>query len=111
MRVFGCPTTVTRAPGCGSSGSVCRTPTEIIVLRDGGTGKTTRNRVAKFNEGSLARRCPWCGRSGTPQGVAAWAGLEAARRQGERDDWRQVRKLPEGKLPPKAVETGCLSPS
>ena len=58
------------------------------------------HRVAKFHEGSLAHRCTRRGRSGTLRGVAAWAGREAARRHGERDNWRQDRKLPDGKPPP-----------
>jgi hypothetical protein len=37
--------------------------------------------------------------SWSPQGVLAWAALEAARRNGELDRWRQDRELPERELP------------
>jgi hypothetical protein len=37
--------------------------------------------------------------SWSPEGVLALAVLEAARRNGELDRWRQDRELPERKLP------------
>ena len=37
--------------------------------------------------------------SWSPQGVLALAALEAARRNGELDRWRQDRELPERTLP------------
>ena len=37
--------------------------------------------------------------SWSPQGVLALAALEAARRNGELDDWRRDRALPEHRLP------------
>jgi hypothetical protein len=58
-------------------------------------------RVEKFNDWSVSQRCKWRGMSWTPQGVVALAVLEAARRNGELDDWRHDRKLPDWKLPPK----------
>lgn len=62
------------------------------------------NRVEKFNDWSISRRCKWRGMSWTPQGVVALAVLEAARRNGELDDWRHYRKLPDWKLPPKPAK-------
>jgi len=59
------------------------------------------NRVEKFNDWTVSQRCKWRGMSWTSQGVAALAVLEAARRNEELDDWRQDRKLPDWKLPPK----------
>jgi len=57
-------------------------------------------RVEKFNDWSVSQRCKWRGMSWTPQGVVALAVLEAARRNGELDDWRRDRKLPDWKLAP-----------
>jgi hypothetical protein len=37
--------------------------------------------------------------SWSPEGVLALAALEAARRNGELDRWRQDRELPERRLP------------
>jgi hypothetical protein len=59
------------------------------------------NRVEKFNDWTVSQRCKWRGMSWTPQGVVALAVLEASRRNGELDDWRQDRKLADWKLPPK----------
>jgi hypothetical protein len=59
------------------------------------------NRVEKFNDWSVSQRCKWRAMSGTPQGVVAWAELEAARRNEELDDSRQDRELPDWKLLPK----------
>jgi hypothetical protein len=58
-------------------------------------------RVEKFNDWSVSQRCKWRGMSWTPAGVVGLAVLEAARRNGELDDWREDRKLPDWKLPPK----------
>jgi hypothetical protein len=62
------------------------------------------NRVEKFNDWSVSQRCKWRGMSWTPAGVVGLAVLEAARRNGELDDWRQDRKLPDWKLPPKPLK-------
>ena len=43
--------------------------------------------------------CKNRGMSWSPQGVLALAALEAARRNGELDDWRRDRALPEHRLP------------
>jgi hypothetical protein len=61
-------------------------------------------RVEKFNDWSVSQRCKWRGMSWTPAGVVALAVLEAARRNGELDDWRQDRDLPDWKLPPKPLK-------
>jgi hypothetical protein len=56
-------------------------------------------RVEKFNDWTVSGRCKHQGMSWSPQGVLALAALEAARRNGELDHWRQDRELPERKLP------------
>jgi hypothetical protein len=56
-------------------------------------------RVEKFNDWAVSGRCKHQGMSWSPQGVLALAALEAARRNGELDHWRQARELPERKLP------------
>ena len=56
-------------------------------------------RVKKFNDWAVSGRCKQQGMSWTPQGVLALAVLEAARRNGERSDWRRDRALPERGLP------------
>jgi hypothetical protein len=56
-------------------------------------------RVEKFNDWAVSERCKHRGMSWTPQGVLALAVLEAARRNGELDRWRQDRQLPERTLP------------
>ena len=56
-------------------------------------------RVEKFNDWAVSDRCKHRGMSGSPKGVSALAALEAARRNGERERWRQDRELPERKLP------------
>jgi hypothetical protein len=56
-------------------------------------------RVEKFNDWAVSGRCKHQGMSWTPQGVLALAALEAARRNGELDRWRQDRELPDRKLP------------
>ena len=56
-------------------------------------------RVEKFNDWAVSERCKHQGMSWSPQGVLALAALEAARRNGELDRWRQDRELPERKLP------------
>jgi hypothetical protein len=61
-------------------------------------------RVEKFNAWGVSQRCQWRGMSWTPAGVAALAVLEAARRNGELDAWRQDRELPDWKLPPKPLK-------
>lgn len=62
------------------------------------------NRVEKFNDWSVSQRCKWRGMSWTPAGVVGLAVLEAARRNGELDDWRHDRKLPAWKQPPKPLK-------
>jgi Uncharacterised protein family (UPF0236) len=56
-------------------------------------------RVEKFNDWAISGRCKHQGMSWSPQGVLALAALEAARRNGELDRWRQDRELPERELP------------
>src|SRR4051794_17526944 len=56
-------------------------------------------RVEKFNDWAVSDRCKHRGMSWSPQGVLALAALEAARRNGELDRWRQDRELPERELP------------
>jgi hypothetical protein len=62
------------------------------------------NRVEKFNDWTVSQRCKWRGMSWTPAGVVGLAVLEAARRNGELNDWRQDRKLSDWKLPPKPLK-------
>ena len=56
-------------------------------------------RVEKYNDWEVSGRCKHQGMSWTPQGVLALAALEAARRNGELDGWRQDGVLPERALP------------
>jgi hypothetical protein len=56
-------------------------------------------RVEKFNDWAVSERCKHRGMSWSPQGVLALAVLEATRRNGELDRWRQDRELPDLKLP------------
>jgi Uncharacterised protein family (UPF0236) len=56
-------------------------------------------RVEKFNDWAVSGRCKHRGMSWSPQGVLALAALEAARRNGELDEWRRDRALPERALP------------
>jgi Uncharacterised protein family (UPF0236) len=56
-------------------------------------------RVEKYNDWEVSGRCKHQGMSWSPQGVLALAALEAARRNGELDDWRRDRVLPERALP------------
>jgi hypothetical protein len=56
-------------------------------------------RVEKFNDWAVSARCKHRGMSWSPPGVLALAALEAARRNGELDEWRRVRALPERLLP------------
>jgi hypothetical protein len=56
-------------------------------------------RVEKYNEWAVSGRCKHQGMSWSPQGVLALAALETARRNGELDDWRRDRALPERRLP------------
>jgi hypothetical protein len=56
-------------------------------------------RVEKFNDWAVSERCKHRGMSWSPAGVLALAALEAARRNGELDHWRQHRELPERELP------------
>jgi hypothetical protein len=56
-------------------------------------------RVEKFNDWAVSGRCKHQGMSWSPSGVLALAVLEAARRNGELDEWRRVRELPERPLP------------
>ncbi len=52
-------------------------------------------RVEKANDWMVSGRCKHQGMSWSPQGVLALATLEAVRRNGELDEWRRVRALPE----------------
>jgi hypothetical protein len=56
-------------------------------------------RVEKYNDWAVSARCKHQGMSWSPQGVLALATMEAARRNGELDDWRRDRALPERVLP------------
>jgi hypothetical protein len=56
-------------------------------------------RVEEFNDWAVSDRCKHRGMSWSPSGVLALAALEAARRNGELDRWRQDGELPERKLP------------
>jgi len=56
-------------------------------------------RVEKYNDWAVSARCKHQGMSWSPPGVLALAALEAARRNGELDEWRRVRELPERPLP------------
>jgi len=56
-------------------------------------------RVEKFNDWAVSGRCKHQGMSWSPQGVLALAALETARRNGELDEWRRDRALPERPLP------------
>jgi hypothetical protein len=56
-------------------------------------------RVEKFNDWAVSERCKHQGMSWSSQGVLALAALEATRRNGELDRWRQDRELPERTLP------------
>jgi hypothetical protein len=56
-------------------------------------------RVEKYNDWAVSARCKHQGMSWSPQGVLALAALEAARRNGELDEWRRDRALPERPLP------------
>jgi Uncharacterised protein family (UPF0236) len=56
-------------------------------------------RVEKYNDWAVSARCKHRGMSWSPSGVLALAALEAARRNGELDEWRRVRELPERPRP------------
>jgi hypothetical protein len=56
-------------------------------------------RVEKYNDWAVSGRCKHRGMSWSEPGVLALAALEAARRNGELDEWRRVRELPERPLP------------
>jgi hypothetical protein len=56
-------------------------------------------RVEKFNDWAVSERCKHRGMSWSPQGVLALATLEAARRNGELEHWRQADELPAPTLP------------
>jgi hypothetical protein len=56
-------------------------------------------RVEKYNDWAVSSRCKHRGMSWSPPGVLALAGLEAARRNGELDEWRRVGTLPQRPLP------------
>jgi hypothetical protein len=56
-------------------------------------------RVEKFNDWAVSGRCKHRGMTWSPLGVLALATLEAARRNGELEHWRQADELPERTLP------------
>jgi hypothetical protein len=56
-------------------------------------------RVEKWNDWAVSARCKHQGMSWSPRGVLALAALEAARRNGELNEWRRVGVLPKRSLP------------
>jgi hypothetical protein len=52
------------------------------------------NRVEKFNDWAVSERCKHQGMAWTVAGVNALAALEAARRNGDLQPWRQTQALP-----------------
>jgi hypothetical protein len=56
-------------------------------------------RVEKYNDWAVSERCKHRGMSWSPSGVLALAAFEAARQNGELDDWRRLRELPERPMP------------
>jgi Uncharacterised protein family (UPF0236) len=56
-------------------------------------------RVEKFNDWAVSERCKHRGMSWSPAGVLTLAALEAARRNGELEEWRRVGELPQRTLP------------
>jgi hypothetical protein len=56
-------------------------------------------RMEKFNDWAVSDRCKHRGMSWSPQGVLALAALEAARRNGELDRWRQAANSPSERCP------------
>ncbi len=56
-------------------------------------------RVEKYNDWAVSARCKHQGMSWSSQGVLALAALEAARRNGELEEWRRDRALPDRPLP------------
>jgi Uncharacterised protein family (UPF0236) len=56
-------------------------------------------RVEKYNDWAVSARCKHQGMSWSPQGVLSLAVLEAARRNGELDQWRHDRALSERMVP------------
>jgi len=56
-------------------------------------------RVEKYNDWAVSARCKHQGMSWSSQGVLALAAFEAARRNGELEQWRSDRELPERTLP------------
>jgi hypothetical protein len=52
------------------------------------------NRVEKFNDWSITERCKHQGMAWTDAGVTALAALEAAKRNGELNTWRETDRLP-----------------
>jgi hypothetical protein len=55
--------------------------------------------VEKYNDWAVSARCKHRGMSWSLPGVLALAAMEAARRNGELDEWRRDRELPERPLP------------
>jgi hypothetical protein len=56
-------------------------------------------RVEGFNDWAVSARCKHQGMSWSPHGVLALAALGTARRNGELDEWRRDRELPDRTLP------------
>ena len=56
-------------------------------------------RVEKFNDWAVSGRCKHRGMSWSASGVLALAALEAARRNGELEEWRRAGELPGRPLP------------
>jgi hypothetical protein len=63
-------------------------------------------RVEKFNDWAVSERCKHRGMSWSAEGVLALATLEAARRNGELDGWRQDGELP-GRAIPEPVRSAA----
>ena len=53
----------------------------------------------QFHDWAVSDRCKHRGMSWSPRGVLALAALEAVRRNGELDPWRQDREHPKRELP------------
>jgi len=64
------------------------------------------NRVEKWNDWAVSDRCKRRGMSWVKKGVMALALRKAARRNGELDDWKKTRTLPNWRVP-QSTETAA----